>query len=125
MLCTVVPQITFTCSVPCRVHDQEKLSISSKFDCALTTTILNVLQLQLLEPVRTLAIVFQVNAKTYSSLFALSMEVDPFDASGHLVEADVVETFETRTVYGFDAMVRNQEVLLPAHKKMLLLHPVL
>ena len=53
------------------------------------------------------------------------MEVDSFDAAGNLVEADVIESLKTRAVYGFDAVVRHQEVFLPAHEKMFLLHPVL
>lgn len=64
-------------------------------------------------------------ANRSNSLLALSVEVYSLDAAGDLVEADVIKSLETRTIYGFDAMVRNQEILLPAHKEMFLLHPVL
>ena len=44
------------------------------------------------------------------------MKVNPIHLPSHLVEADVVEALEARTVDGPNAMVRDQKVLLPAHK---------
>ena len=57
-------------------------------------------------------------------LFALSMEVDAFNAASDLVEADVIEALEACAAYGPDAVVGHEEILFPAHKKMLFLHPV-
>lgn len=59
------------------------------------------------------------------SLLALSVKVNALYATGHLIEANVVEAFETCATDGAHAMVWHQEVLFPAHKQMFLLHPVL
>jgi hypothetical protein len=58
-------------------------------------------------------------------LLALSMEVDALNTARNLVKANVVEALKARTTYRLDPMIRNQEVLLPAHKKVFFLHPVL
>lgn len=57
-------------------------------------------------------------------LLALSVKINAFDAAGHLIEADVIESLETRAAYRAHPMIRHQEVFFPAHKQMLLLHPV-
>ena len=55
------------------------------------------------------------------SLLALSMEVDALDATRELVEADVIEAFETRTIYGPHSVIWHEKVLLPSHEQVLLL----
>ena len=54
------------------------------------------------------------------SLFAPSVEVDAADAALALVEADVVKPLEAGPIDGEDAVVRDQEQLLPAHKDIFL-----
>ena len=58
-------------------------------------------------------------------LLALCMEVNALDCSSHLVETNVIEAFEACAVDCSDTVIRHQEILLPPHEKMLLLHPVL
>lgn len=52
------------------------------------------------------------------------MEIYPINTSLYLVEADVIETLETRTVDCAHSVVRNKEVLLPTHENILLLSQV-
>lgn len=44
------------------------------------------------------------------------MEVYSIDVTSHLVEAYIIETFKTRARDCSDAMVRDEEIFLPAHK---------
>lgn len=53
------------------------------------------------------------------------MEVNPTDTAGHLIKADVVKAFETRSGYGADTVIRYQEVLLPPHEYIFSLRVVL
>jgi hypothetical protein len=53
--------------------------------------------------------------------FALVVVVNAVDSARMLVEADVVEAFETCTRNRFDPMIRNQKVLLPSHPQLLAL----
>lgn len=52
------------------------------------------------------------------------MKVDALDRACQLVEADVVKSLKTRATYCPHSVVWNQEVFLPAHEQMLLVHPV-
>jgi hypothetical protein len=47
------------------------------------------------------------------------MEVYATDFSLHLVEADIVEAFETSTSDCSDTVIWDQEVFLPSHKDIL------
>lgn len=58
-------------------------------------------------------------------LLALGVEVDPADAAVTLVEANVIEALEAGARNRLDAVVRNQEVLFPAHEDVLTLLIVL
>lgn len=89
-----------------------------------TPTIRHMLQLQLLEPVE-----YEVSPGRHRRvgahlLFALGVEVYPAHLPFHLVEADVVEAFEACASYRPNAMVGNQEMLLPSHKNVLSLRNV-
>ena len=53
------------------------------------------------------------------------MEVDSADFPGDLAEADVVEALEAGTGNGADRMIRDEEVFLPSHEKILALGEVL
>lgn len=53
------------------------------------------------------------------------MEVDSSDRARHLVEADVVEPFEARSVDLPHTVVWHKKVLLPAHEDVLATCPVL
>jgi hypothetical protein len=53
------------------------------------------------------------------------MEIDALYATRYLVEADVVEALETRPVDRLHSVIRDEEVLFPAHEEVLFLHPVL
>lgn len=44
------------------------------------------------------------------------MKVDTTNSTLNLVETYVVKALETRTTYGPDSMIRDQEVFLPPHK---------
>lgn len=52
------------------------------------------------------------------------MVVDPADSAVELIEADVIEPFETGPRDTFNTVVGHQEVLLPSHKQMLVLGKV-
>jgi hypothetical protein len=58
------------------------------------------------------------------ALLALSMEVNPTNAPTALVEADIIEALEARASDGAHAVVRDEEVLLPAHEDVLALRQV-
>lgn len=49
-------------------------------------------------------------------LFALGVEIDAFDITRHLMEADVVKPLEARPTYRPHTMVWDKEVLFPAHE---------
>ena len=53
------------------------------------------------------------------------MKVNATDSAGDLVEADVVEALEAGAGNGPDAVVRHEEILLPAHEDVLALRKVL
>lgn len=59
------------------------------------------------------------------SLLAFSMKVDPTNASRTLIETDVVEAFKARARDRLDFVIRDEEVLFPAHEDMFALHVVL
>jgi len=73
---------------------------SSKFHGGRAPTILHMLELKLL------------------IFLALRMEVNATDTAGTLVEANVVESFETGSSDRLNAVIRHQEVFFPAHEKM-------
>lgn len=50
--------------------------------------------------------------------FALRMEVDTTDASLNLIEANIVEPFETGTGDRSNPVIRHKEILFPPHKNM-------
>ena len=52
-------------------------------------------------------------------LLALGMVVDPAHRPAALVKTDIVETLETCSRDGFDAVVGHEEVLFPAHEEVL------
>lgn len=54
-------------------------------------------------------------------LLTFGMEINAADRATALVEADVVETFETRSCDSFDAMVGDEKVFFPPHEEMLAL----
>lgn len=58
-------------------------------------------------------------------LLALCVKVDTLNATRNLIEANIVEAFEARTANCSDAVIWDEEVFLPAHEQMLLLHPIL
>lgn len=58
-------------------------------------------------------------------LLAALVEIDAADLAAHLVEADVIEPLEAGADDGPDAVVGNEEVLLPAHEYVLALGDVL
>lgn len=58
-------------------------------------------------------------------LFAARMEVNSRHSAGTLVEANVVEAFETGSSNGLDFVVRYQKVFFPPHKEMLALSIIL
>lgn len=53
------------------------------------------------------------------------MEIDAVNLSPHLVETNIVKSLEARARDGAHPMVRHEEVLLPAHKDVLVLGNVL
>lgn len=55
---------------------------------------------------------------------AFAVEVNPTDRPLHLVEANIVESLETRACNGPHSMVRHKEVLFPPHKDVFALRDV-
>ena len=53
------------------------------------------------------------------------MEINPTDSPIHLVKADIIKPLEACARDLSYAMVRHQEVLLPAHEDVLALRPIL
>ena len=47
------------------------------------------------------------------------MKVNATDSTQNLIKANIVKSFETGARYAANAVVRDQKVLLPTHKKML------
>jgi len=58
-------------------------------------------------------------------LLTLRMEIDTADIARDLIEANVVEAFETGSGNSPHTMIRNEEVFLPPHKDILSLSIVL
>src|SRR5262249_26216892 len=81
--------------------------MSAEFHSTAYPPVRHVLKLQLLVP------------------FAIRVEVDPGDATCNLAEANVVESFEASAGYRLDAVVGDQELLLPPHEYVFLLDEVL
>jgi hypothetical protein len=52
------------------------------------------------------------------------MEIDSANFPAHLVEANIVETLEARSIDGPYSVVRHEEVFLPSHKYVLSLRHV-
>ncbi len=52
------------------------------------------------------------------------MEVDAADCPCNLVEADIIEPFEARPIYLLYSMIRDEKVLFPSHKDVLLLRAI-
>jgi hypothetical protein len=101
-------------------------STLSEFNCALASKVLDVFQLELLEPSDGVsAFLYRGRDGGWDLLLALSVEVDALDATRDLVEADVVEALKARSAYCPDAVVWHEEVFFPSHEQVLLLHPVL
>jgi hypothetical protein len=61
----------------------------------------------------------------WNLLLALSVEIYAFNAARHLVKGYVVEALKARATNRPHAVVGHQEIFLPAHEQVLLLHPVL
>jgi hypothetical protein len=57
-------------------------------------------------------------------LLALGMEVDAADGSFYLIEANVIEPFETGARNSSHAMIRDQKTLLPPHEDVLSLREI-
>lgn len=51
-----------------------------------------------------------------NSLFTLAVKIDTAHLTTHLVEANVVEPLEARTVDRANSVVGHEELLLPAHE---------
>jgi hypothetical protein len=59
-----------------------------------------------------------------NSLLALGVKVNALNNARDLIKANVVEAFKTGPADCPHSVIRHQKVLLPAHEKMLLVHPV-
>lgn len=57
----------------------------------------------------------------WSILLALCVEIDAGNGPLNLVEADIVESFETGTAKRAYTVVRDKELLLPPHEDILTL----
>lgn len=55
--------------------------------------------------------------------FALRVEIDPVNCAMFLIEADVIESFETGTVECAYSVIGDQEFLLPPHEYIVTLRP--
>ena len=63
-----------------------------------------------------LALVTLTVIDTCHLLFAFCVKIYSFDASRNLVEANVVETLETRAINRLHAVVRDKKIFFPTHK---------
>ena len=91
-----------------------------------TASVFDMLELKLLEPIYKVSYGMTQLQMTLGSnaLFAFGVEVDAVHDTFNLVEANIIKAFKACAVDRPDAVIRNQKVLLPAHKNILLLQVV-
>lgn len=58
-------------------------------------------------------------------LLAIRMEINPIDRPGHLVEAYIIKSLETRPADLCDPMIRHQKFLFPSHKHVFAVRGIL
>jgi hypothetical protein len=104
-----VSDIEYICHVQrlFHAHDNPTNTASPKLHSTNTTTILHMLQIQLL------------------ILLTLRMEVNPTNTPINLIETDVIKPLETRARNSLHAMIRHEEVFFPAHEDVFALLVIL
>ena len=111
--------------------EQEVLSASSrvaenlaKLDCWRTSTILDMLKLQLLKTVLTSASISPKMGSLWYIPLALCMKIDTANRPLHLVETNVVKSLKAGARNRPHPMIRDEKILLPTHEHVLTLRKI-